>query len=385
MTPTTEPGAAPARPEAFTEFVVKLHARCDLACDYCYVYRPDDDSWRTRPRVPAPATVARTAERIAEHLATHDVPRADLVLHGGEPLLAGPAVLRSVVESVRAAAPGRRIDVVVQTNGVRLTPAHLELFGELGIGVGISLDGPAAVHDRHRPRRDGGREGHQAGSHAAVARAVELLRTTAPDLFRGLLCVIDVDADPIAVYEALAAFEPPAIDLLLPHASWGRPPRRRPGRETEYGDWLGSVFEHWYTRPRPAPTVRLFEELMIGLLGGASAVELVGLSPSAVVVVETDGAIEQVDALKGIAPGAAATGLNVFDDSFDEAWALPEFQARRLGAAGLCEECRSCPVHQVCGEGSTRTGIGQDHRRRRDQGSSIRSTTLRCTARTCIG
>jgi uncharacterized protein len=30
----------------------------------------------------------------------------------------------------------------------------------------------------------------------------------------------------------------------------------------------------------------------------------------------------------------------------------PGFAARQLGAAGLCEECRECPVVRVCGGGN---------------------------------
>ena len=34
------------------EFIVKVHSRCDLSCDYCYMYEMADQSWRSRPRHP---------------------------------------------------------------------------------------------------------------------------------------------------------------------------------------------------------------------------------------------------------------------------------------------------------------------------------------------
>ena len=37
------------RPIPFREFVVKVHSRCDLACDYCYMYEIADETWRARP------------------------------------------------------------------------------------------------------------------------------------------------------------------------------------------------------------------------------------------------------------------------------------------------------------------------------------------------
>jgi uncharacterized protein len=55
----------------FREVVLKVHSRCDLACDHCYVYEHADQSWRSRPALIAPDTVARAAERIAEHAKAH--------------------------------------------------------------------------------------------------------------------------------------------------------------------------------------------------------------------------------------------------------------------------------------------------------------------------
>ena len=40
----------------FQQFIVKLHSRCNLSCDYCYVYHHVDQSWRDRPPVMTPAT-----------------------------------------------------------------------------------------------------------------------------------------------------------------------------------------------------------------------------------------------------------------------------------------------------------------------------------------
>ena len=338
---TAEPGG----PVPFTDFIVKVHSRCDLACDYCYMYPAGDPSWRARPRVMPAHVVARTAERIAEHVAAHRVPRISLVLHGGEPLLAGPAVLESVVRGVREAVDCPVV-VGIQTNGIRLTAELLDLFVRLDVQVSLSLDGAAAAHDRHRRDRRGG------GSHARVVRAIDLLRAgPAAGLFAGLLCVVDVSTDPVETLESLFEHGPPVVDLLLPHASWAEPPPRPRGDPAEYGHWLAAAFDHWYARRPLGPRVRLFDELLVGLVGGPGASESSGTSPSGSVVVETDGAIEQADALKIIYPGAAVTGLDVFRHAFDAALAHPGVAARQAGAAGLAAQCRACAVGSVCGGG----------------------------------
>jgi uncharacterized protein len=235
-----------------------------------------------------------------------------------------------------------------QTNGVLLDAAALGTLRESGIEVGVSVDGAGADHDRHR-RSAAGR-----GSHAAVDRALRRLGEPANrSLFAGILCTVDLQSDPVACYEALLSYAPPTIEFLLPHANWGSPPpypSRRAVRS--YSDWLVAAFDRWYDAPSQETHVWLFEEIIHLTLGGASRSEQVGLSPVALVVVESDGAIEQVDTLKSAYPGAAATGLNVFDDTFDAALSHPGIAARQAGLAALCDTCRSCPVHMICGAGN---------------------------------
>lgn len=334
------------RPTPFREFVLKINSRCDLKCRYCYMYEMADQSWRSQPRRMSARTVADVAARIAEHAETHALPSVQIVLHGGEPLLAGPEFIRGLVTAVRARTPAR-VDVYLQTNGVLMDAGFLKLFDELDIRVGVSLDGDATAHDRHRVRPNG------RGSHEAVVRALQEL-TSEPfrHLFSGLLCTIDPRNPPVDTYHALLRFEPPAIDFLLPHGNWSAPPPGRVPRapETPYGDWLIAIFDRWY--PSGPPTrIRLFHEIMKLLLGGRSATEQVGLSPVAVAVVETDGGIQQSDVLKSAYDGAAETGLHVSRDSFDQALRLPWVAARQIGARALSEQCASCRIHQVCGGG----------------------------------
>ncbi|MBT2444314.1 FxsB family radical SAM/SPASM domain protein [Streptomyces sp. ISL-36] len=336
-------------PYPLHSFVLKVHSRCDLACDYCYMYRSADRSWRTQPRTMTPATVARTAERIAEHLSAHGLTEAGVVLHGGEPLLAGDTMLADTVRTLRAAVgDGVRLRFSLQTNGVRLTERRLDLCGELGIRIGVSTDGGRAAHDRHRRGADG------RGSHARVGAALRLLaREPYRPLFAALLCTIDLRNDPVRTYEELLAQRPPAIDFLLPLGHWRTPPPGlAPGaRRTPYADWLWAVFERWYGAPSRETGVRLLDDLMALLLGAAPRTEALGLSPVRYAVVETDGSLAQDDTLRTAYDGAARTGLDVWRHSFDLLLRHPGVAARQWGADGLCATCRACPLHPVCGGG----------------------------------
>lgn len=334
------------QPRPFRSFVLKIHARCNLRCDYCYMYEMADQTWRTRPQVMSRATIDLTAVRIAEHAEAHDIRDVDVILHGGEPLLAGPEIISYLTTAVRAElGAGKRAQISVQTNGIQLDSQFLDLFDKLDVTIGISLDGDEEMHDRHRRYANG------SGSHTLTAAAAS--RLSGHRLFSGILSVIDLRNDPVRTYESLLGFSPPIIDFLLPHGNWSAPP---PGRQPEdtgarYGDWLVAVFDRWYRAGARETRIRLFEEIINLLLGGSSHAEGVGLSPVTVVVVESDGSIEQSDMLKAAYQLAGATGLNVARDSFDAALLTAGMAARQLGLAGLAAQCQACPVARICGGG----------------------------------
>jgi len=343
--PLLDPGIANMpgsghKPVPFQQFILKIHSRCNLACSYCYVYEMADKTWRNQPRRMAPAVAGKTVERIAEHARKHELSDVDVILHGGEPLLAGPAWLSELADSLNAKVPAQ-VHISVQTNGTLLRPAMLSTLKDLGIRVGVSLDGDAEATGRHRRYRSG------RNSFDNVADGLQLLDSAEfRAIYGGILCTIDVRNDPVTTYQTLLKFNPPAVDLLLPHANWSYPPP-----DSGYADWLIAVFERWYSSPRQETRIRLFAELIQLVLGGPGGVEGLGLQPATLIVVETDGSIRQLDSLSSAYPGAADTGLHVLADSFEAALFHPTTIARQIGAAALPGKCQHCPVQQICGGG----------------------------------
>jgi uncharacterized protein len=337
-----------------TEYVVKVASRCNLSCDYCYVYMMADQSWRGRPLFPSPETVAATARRIGEHVAAHGLDAVSVALHGGEPLLAGAGRIADVVTAIRdACPPGCVADLSVQTNGVLLDEPMLRVLRAHEVRVGVSIDGNRVQHDRHR-------RGHRGqGSWAGTAQALRLLRDN-PDLYSGLLCVVDLANNPVEVYESLLEFAPPVVDFLLPQANWLVPPPRN-GEETPYADWLVAVFDRWYDAPRQETGVRLFQEVIHLLLGGRSTSDQVGLSPVAYLVIDTDGSFQQADMLKSTAPGQPETGFTVFGNTVDDVLTHPGIRARQAGIAALADNCQECALVRVCGGGNYSHRFGEDH------------------------
>ena len=358
----------------FQQFVLKLHGQCNLTCDYCYMYQFGEQMSSSRSKIMSPVLMRHSSRRIAEHVIRHRLTKIEISLHGGEPLLAGVTGLTSIVTELKCHVPDFVVvDLVLQTNGILLTEAILDVLLEHNIQVGVSLDGSQETHDKHRRYRD------DRGSYAEVIKGLELLTSERyRTLFAGLLAVIDVEEDPLSTYEGLLKFAPPSVDFLLPHGNWTEPPPHRSENpsETPYGHWLTAVFDRWFDVPEQETEVRLFAEIINMILGGQSRTESVGTSPVALITVNTDGSMEQVDTLRSAYPGAPATGLNVLTNSFDDALHHPAVVARQIGVAALADTCRQCELMKVCGGGH------YAHRYR--QGSGFRNPSVYCADLTVL-
>ena len=125
--------------------------KCNLGCSYCYAQGGSFGG-------AAQSMALRTALRSVELLFSDVRPgeRVNLTFLGGEPLLNRP-VIRAATLRARQIADERgvRITFSITTNGTQLEPDDGDFFERHGFAVTVSLDGPAAVHDRLRPYRSG--------------------------------------------------------------------------------------------------------------------------------------------------------------------------------------------------------------------------------------
>jgi uncharacterized protein len=148
---------------------------CNIDCDYCYLAERS-----VKARMPV-ATVRESVRWIFEN----GLGRDDLtvVWHAGEPLTLPRAWYEEAFTAAAEAAPSSwQQRHAFQTNGTLIDDAWCALFAGHGLRVGVSLDGPAALHDLHRKRRDG------RGSHAATIRGVAALKRNAIPFH--VICVV---------------------------------------------------------------------------------------------------------------------------------------------------------------------------------------------------
>jgi len=291
----------------------------------------------------------KAAVRMLEHSKKHGVKELSITFHGGEPLLGGVQhidLLSSIIRKVFANSY-IHVTIGVQSNGLLFTPEIADLMLERGMTLGISIDGPPKVNDIYRVDRMG---------RPSSARLEEKLKLIVSDQYRkifdGFLCVINIESDPLEVTKYLLSYNPPQIDFLLPDYNYDRVP---PGKEvdvrlTPYADWLIRIFDYWFTTNNTT-NIKLFNSIIRRLLGASSWVETIGLDPVQFVVIETNGSIEALDALKSTYQGATELGYNIFDNDFDVVARHKSIRNRQIGIEELCQKCKECPVVDICGGG----------------------------------
>jgi uncharacterized protein len=330
-----------------TSFLVKLASRCNLDCDYCYVYHHADQAWRSMPRLLSEDDRAAFVERLAEYAAEVGLKRAAVIYHGGEPLLAGAETIVEFTRALRArVGPEVELEVGLQTNGLLLTDDVLDALEVERIAVSLSLDGPREVNDLHRTTR------RRRSSFDRVEAALERLKAR-PQTFAGVIAVIDVGVPPRTLFEYFAAHSPPKLDFLLPDSHHGRLPPGRVADPARYERWLIEAFDLWFDE-FPQLRVRTFEALLDSIAGLSSGTDAFGLGDVSLITVETDGTYHDLDVLKVVGDGATRLSGSVRDTPIAAVAASDAIGAHRrlLSKDGLSATCRACEVVDVCGGGS---------------------------------
>jgi uncharacterized protein len=305
-----------------------------------------DDAWKALPKRMRPDTQERVVAQLADLYRRQDHPFA-VVLHGGEPLLMGARRLAELLGDLRGAL-SRSCSVSIQTNGVLITDEILDICAYHGVGISVSLDGPAEIHDANRvDRRD-------RPSHAAVVAGIERLKAhpAGAELFSGVLAVVDPTAPPAVVYEYFKTLGVPSVDFLYRDGNHSvLPYGKRDADSVEFGTWLSKILDLYLADPNP-PRIRVLDDMIKLLLGGSGVKEGVGLTDFGIAVIDTDGSITKTDTLKSSELG----------DRFEEPWSVhthkladvvssAEFARYHEQQRPTSEICLACPELQVCGGG----------------------------------
>jgi uncharacterized protein len=249
---------------------------CNLDCRYCF-YLEKENLYGQKRDWAMPDAVLESY--ISQFIAAHDTSAVTFAWQGGEPTLLGVDFFRKVVAIQSQHANGKRIENAFQTNGVLLDDRWGEFLAENQFLVGISIDGPADLHDFYRVDKGG------APTLDRVMRGLRFLKKHQVE-FNALTVVNRKNSqNPLRVYRFLKGIgcqfmqfipiverlvktpNPHSLVLISPRdpraaevSEWSVEPR-------QYGLFLCAIFDEWVRKDVGNYYVQSFDVALESWLG----------------------------------------------------------------------------------------------------------------------
>lgn len=326
-----------------------VSSACNLACRYCY--------YLNRPDVaPSRRMDAETLEVLIRDViaAQPGVPEIHFAWQGGEPTLAGiDFFLRAVALQERYCPAGTTVVNAIQTNGTLLDAQWAEFFAAHRFLVGISIDGPEALHDPLR------RDARKRTTHAKVLRGLRYLQE-AQVQYNALTVVHHMNyRQGRAVYRFLRRIGVRHMQFIplverftrdntfaaLPPGDPGAAPAPWTAPSEGFGEFLCAVFDEWLANDVGEVFVQAIEEHVAALANRPAGLCVFGPDCSSAPIVESNGDVYSCD---HYAFPAYRLG-NILETLIGEL--VRSSRQREFGRAkmaGLPSRCRQCEFLAPC-------------------------------------
>ncbi len=325
-------------------------AGCNMRCSYCF-YADEAASRQVGARgIMSPDTAAQIVKKALAHARGS----CSFIFQGGEPTLAGLDFFRHFVELVNGQRPPDvAVSYAFQTNGLLIDEEWARFFADNRFLVGVSMDGPAEVHDRLRPLAGGG------AFHALVLDRLRLLRRAGVEcnvltvvtrqLARDIARTYDFFKEEGILYQQYIPCMDP-LDAARGGQAYSLTPR-------EYAKFLHRLFVLWKKDLDRGlyVSVRHFDNWLSILLGRPpESCNMLGVC-SVQYVVEADGSVYPCD-FYCLDQWALGSVLREDFDAFDARRRQLGFVERSLPVP---PECGRCPWRALCRNGCPRDRVRQ--------------------------
>ncbi len=350
-------------PQVFHLLAKPTGAICNLDCTYCFFLSKELLYPGSRFRMADELLERYLSQLIEAHAGAREVMVA---WQGGEPTLMGLDFFRRSVELAdRYRDKGQKIVHTIQTNGTLIDDAWAKFFAEKGFLVGLSIDGPANLHDAYRVDKGG------KGSFDRVMAGLAALQRHGVDW--NALCTVHaanqdhgreiyrfLRDDCGARYMQFIPIVERATERLLPIANegWGERARDRPlyvqdgSLVTErsvsasgYGRFLIDIFEDWVRRDIGEVYVQMFDVTLANWYGQPPGLCVHSETCGLALALEHNGDVYSCDHY--VEPEYRLG--NISEDRLLDLIVLP--QQREFGSAKrdtLPRYCLDCEVRVAC-------------------------------------
>lgn len=302
-----------SNPHRYFQIIAKpTGATCNLDCKYCYFLSKEilypESTFRMSEEV--------LNEYIKQLFELHDGAGVNINWQGGEPTLMGLEFFRHAMELInKHKHPKIQITHTIQTNGTLLDAEWCKFFHLNGFLVGLSLDGPAEIHNTYRVDKAG------KPTYEKVMRATRLLKQYRVDF--NILCTVHAAnaRRPLEVYrffrdKVKTAFIQfiPIVERVTPeiqeiaNKGWGEKSNDRPLYKQQgnlvtersitaeqWGQFLIAIFDEWVRRDVGNMFVQLFESSLVSWMDQPASLCVFGETCGTGLVLEHNGDVYSCD------------------------------------------------------------------------------------------
>jgi len=238
----------------FSLLIKPASADCNLNCTYCF-YLDHADLY---PETKIHRMSDKVLERVISSYLSTNQPVYGFGWQGGEPTLMGLDFFQKVVDlQKKYGKPGAVVSNGLQTNGILINDDFAQHLAKYNFLVGVSLDGPAEIHNHYRKFING------ADTHDRVLKSIERLKRHRVE-FNILVLVNNLNVKkPKQIYHYLCDqgfyyhqyIECVEFDDKGNLCSFSI-------KGEEWGEFLCGIYDEWIKTDTRKISVRLFDSLL---------------------------------------------------------------------------------------------------------------------------
>lgn len=307
--------------------ILKATGECNLSCNYCYYENNIIPQWKQKFEL-------SLLENLFSKLKSYNRNVA-ISWHGGEPLLNGIKYFDDAL--VLAKKNDLLLTNSLQTNGTLLNSEWAVFFKRNNFSIGVSIDG----NEYHNFLA--GRFGRSNSLYKKVIEGVSVLQ--GEEVKYGVLCVANSRFEGKEVFEHFLDMGIKNMDFLIPISTQQVPDVEIEGLIRYYT----SIFDIWFKNDDKEISIRLFEDILLLILGGKSQNCLFKNSCNRFITIEPNGDIGMCENTRVISIEEYLLGLNIEHNTLIEADSVLNNMYEEIKILPL--ECNDCSFMPMCNGG----------------------------------
>lgn len=327
--------------------VIQPTTFCNLDCDYCYL--PGRQSKQQLS--------LNLLEPIFHNLFSSPYLKGDftVVWHAGEPLTVQPNFYEAAFETITRISEKFNLkqfsfEHSMQTNATLINQSWCDLIKKFNIRIGVSLDGPAFLHDAHRKTRTG------LGTHASTMRGISYLKKN--DIEFSVISVLTQESlkYPDEIYQFFVENEITKVGFNIEEAEGANSNSSldHSGTDDRYRAFMQRLYDlakHSKNRLQ----IREFERIKRSILNGGD-ITLGQSYPFTIVNIDYKGDFmtfsPELLSMDSSEYGEFVLG-NITKDSFESVCETEKFKRINADIQAGIQQCReTCQHFSLCGGGA---------------------------------